>query len=356
MGNNVTPEYIRGFILPLDVGVDNIWQSETTISQQNPSAGDPIPQQSSKMRLLATGNQSDSGDLSIVTRKAGSAGFGSRFTFKENTTSTTVEYGRDAMNAISGFEYKLIGNTITSTSYRNPTSLVTSSDTLLVAYQQITGAGNVLKVLRIDKDGNESTSSSLYSIPTFLSTNQFMHPCMCELEDGSIILVHILEDADEANVRILRSEDDGSTWDVVSREGWNETLPVGVTAGAGVDTYEVIRMRLESITGSVVLLVETEYNDTGTTKRNQLFQYVSIDGAATFTLLSTTSNLESNSFRKINLERGWEDMSFHTYPPRVEWNTWNCPTHFPTSIFFGKPAPLFHCQQFPTLPRVPMII
>jgi hypothetical protein len=76
---------------------------------------------------------------------------------------------------------------------------------------------------------------------------------------------------------------------------------VGVTAGAGVDTYEVIRMRLESITGSVVLLVETEYNDTGTTKRNQLFQYVSIDGAATFTLLSTTDNLESNSFRKINL-------------------------------------------------------
>ena len=88
---------------------------------------------------------------------------------------------------------------------------------------------------------------------------------------------------------------------MVSREGWNETIPVGVTAGAGVDTYEVIRMRLESITGSVVLLVETEYNDTGTTKRNQLFQYVSIDGAATFTLLSTTDNLESNSFRKINL-------------------------------------------------------
>jgi hypothetical protein len=205
------------------------------------------------------------------------------------------------MNAISGFEYKLIGNTITNTSYRNPTSLVTSSDTLLVAYQQITTGSNLLKVLRIDKDGNESTVTNLYSIPAFLSTNQFMHPCMCELEDGSIILVHILEDDGEANVRVLRSEDDGSSWDVVSREGWNETIPVGVTAGAGVDTYEVIRMRLESITGSVVLLVETEYNDTGTTKRNQLFQYVSIDGAATFTLLSTTANLESNSFRKINL-------------------------------------------------------
>ena len=150
MGNNVTPEYIRGFILPLDVGVDNIWESETTISQQNPSAGDPVPQQSSKMRLLATGIQDDDGDLSIVTRKAGSAGYGSRFTFKDNTISTTEEYGRDAMNAISGFKYQLIGNSISGTSYRNPTSLVTSSDTLLVAYQYITTTGNLLRVLRID--------------------------------------------------------------------------------------------------------------------------------------------------------------------------------------------------------------
>ena len=301
MGNNVTPEYIRGFIIPMDVGVDNIWQSETTITQQNPTAGDPIPQQSSKMRLLATGNQSDSGDLSIFTRKAGSAGFGSRFTFKENTTSTTVEYGRDAMNSISGFEWKLFGNTATGISYRTPISLVTSSNTLLVAYQHITSSSNTLKVLRIDKDGNETTSSSLYSIPAFATTTQYMHPVLCQLEDGAIMLAHILENDDEANLRILRSEDDGQTFDVVSREGWNETLPVGTTSGAGVDTFEIIRIRMESITGSTVLLVETESNNTSTTKRNQLIQYVSIDGAATFTKLSTTANMESESYRKINL-------------------------------------------------------
>ena len=299
MGNNVTPEYIRGFIIPLDVGVDNIWQSETTITQQNPNAGDPIPQQSSKMRLLATGNQSDSGDLSIVTRKAGSAGFGSRFTFKENTTSTVVEYGRDAMNSISGFEWKKFGSTITA--YRHSTALVTSSNTLLVAYQKITSTTQTLEVLRIDKDGNETTSSSLYSLPAFATATQFFHPVMCELEDGGIMLVHLLENDDEANVQILRSEDDGQTFEVVSREGWNETLPVGTTTGAGVDTFEIIRMRMESITGSAVLLVETESNNTSTTKRNQLIQYVSIDGAATFTKLSTTANMESESYRKINL-------------------------------------------------------
>ena len=107
MGNNVTPDFLRGFIIPMELGSANIWQSETTITQQNPSAGDPVPQQTSKMRVLSNGVQSDTGNLSIVTRKAGSAGFGSRFTFKENVSSTTVEYGRDSYNAISGFEYKL---------------------------------------------------------------------------------------------------------------------------------------------------------------------------------------------------------------------------------------------------------
>ena len=75
MGNNVTPDFLRGFIIPMNLGTDNIWQSETTISQQNPTAGDPIPQQTSKMRVLSNGLQSDSGNLSIVTRKAGSAGY-----------------------------------------------------------------------------------------------------------------------------------------------------------------------------------------------------------------------------------------------------------------------------------------
>ena len=134
MGNNVTPNYIRGFILPLDVGKDNIWYDETTITQQNPTAGDPVPEQSSKMRLLATGNQSDNGDISIVTRKGGSSGFGSRFTFKENTTSTTIEYGRDALISISGFEYKLIGSTLTN--YRYPFAFVTNNNSVLIAYQQ----------------------------------------------------------------------------------------------------------------------------------------------------------------------------------------------------------------------------
>ncbi len=298
MGSDKTPEYIRGFIVPLDISIDNIWQSETSISQQGPKAGDPIPQQASKMRLLSSGNQSDSGDLSIVTRKAGSAGFGSRFTFKENNTSTSIEYGREPSTSISGFQYKIIGSL--TNNYRLPTAFVTSENTLLVAYEHITATTTTLKVLRIQKDGTESTTTE-FTILTGLTITQRLHPMICQLEDGSIILAHVLENDGQANIRIMRSLDDGASFDVVSREAWENALPVGTATGAGIDTYNIIRMRMASITGSTVLLVETEYNDTTITKRNQLIQYVSIDGAANFIRLSTDDNLESNSFRKINL-------------------------------------------------------
>jgi hypothetical protein len=298
MGNNVTPDFLRGFIIPMELGSANIWQSETTITQQNPSAGDPVPQQTSKMRVLSNGVQSDTGNLSIVTRKAGSAGFGSRFTFKENVSSTTVEYGRDSYNAISGFEYKLTGSL--TTNYRLPTALVTKANTLIIAYEEITALTTELKVLRIDKDGTESTTTE-YTVLTALTTTQRLHPTITELEDGAIMLGHLLEDDGKANFRVLRSEDDGVSFDLVSREGWNEALAVGTATGAGVATFDIIRMRMASVSGSTVLLVETESNNTSVTKRNQVFQYVSIDGCGTFTKISTASNLTSNSYRKINL-------------------------------------------------------
>ena len=295
---DVTPQFLRGFILPLDLTVENIWQTQSSFTQQNPTAGDPNPLQSSKMRLLAKGNQSTTGDITIVSRKAGSAGFGSRFTFKDNVTSTTAEYGRDSYNAISGFQYQDI-STALSNNYFIQDSLVTSSNTLLIAiFHDFTS--DTVFVRRLPKTGS-STTSTVYTFPAFASRTQQIISCMCELEDGSILLAHLLEDDGKANVRIYRSQDDGVSWTNVSRQGWELSISVGNTSGSGVATHDVQRMRMESISGSIVLLVETEYNDTSTTKRNQLFQYVSIDSGGTFSLLSTTTNLESNSFRMIDL-------------------------------------------------------
>lgn len=301
MATNKTPEFIRGFILPIDLTVENIWQSETSITQQNPSAGDPQPQQSSKMKLLATGEQSTNGDITIVSRKAGSAGYGSRFTFRDNQISTSVEYGRDAYNAISGFDWAEISTSI-SNNYFVQDSLVTSSNTLLISIYHDTSSTDIVYVKRYPQSGSSPTDVTIYTYPTFATKTQDIISTLCQLEDGSVLLAHLLEDDGEANIRIYRSEDDGVSWNVVSRQGWEETISVSNTSGAGNQSSKIIKMRMRSISGSILLLVETEYNNTSATKRNRLFQYVSIDGGGTFTLLSTVDNLDSNSFRMIDLK------------------------------------------------------
>ena len=299
MGTNKTPDFLRGFILPIDLGMDNIWQSESNFTQQGVSAGDPQPQQSTKMRVLSKGSQSTTGDITIVTRKAGSAGNTSRFTFKDNKTSTTVEYGRDAYNAISGFQYKLF-TTIVSNSYFVQDTIVTSSNTILACYFH-DSTNDTVEVLKIIQDGTETTST-IYTYPSFATRTQRIVSSLCELEDGSILLCHLLEDNGKANIRIYRSEDDGQNWDVVSRYGFDVPFSVGNTSGAGTNTFKIERIRMRSISGTVLLFVETESNNTSLTKRNQLFQYVSIDNGGSFQLLTTTANAQANSFRKIDLK------------------------------------------------------
>ena len=298
---NTTPQYIRGFILPMNVGMDNIWEAQSTFTQQGAAAGDPIPQQSSKMRLLATGGQSSSGDITIKSRSAGVAGYGSRFTFTDNTYSTTDEFGRDSFNAISGFDFiKRSGAVGLVDQYYNPTAIVTKEDTLLIAYQKTTTSStDVAMVTRITRDGTSSDISIHTSIGS--ATTQNLHSVITEMMDGSLVYAHILESDGTANLRVYRSTDDGSTWSTISREAFADTIAVGTTSGVGTQTYDIQRLRMESHNGTILLLVETEYNNTSATKRNVLFQYVSIDGGGTFSKITTDDNAESNSFRNIQL-------------------------------------------------------
>ena len=172
---DVTPNFIRGFMVPLSLGPENIWGSQSSFTQQGSQAGDPRPQSSSKMRLLATGEQSNNGDISIVTRRAGSAGFGSRFTFKDNTTSTSIEYGKDAYNGITGFEFRKLSGTLLD-SYFVPTAFVTDRDTLLVSHHTTETSGvERVSIIRIDKEGIE-TNQNVYTILTGFTTTQKLHP------------------------------------------------------------------------------------------------------------------------------------------------------------------------------------
>ena len=99
---DTTPEFLRGFLVPIGLGPNNVWTAQSTNTIAEERTGDPVAQQNNPMQLIAKGRQSGSSDLTITTQKSGFAGDKAGFIFTDNQTSTT--YGRDPQNSLSRFQ------------------------------------------------------------------------------------------------------------------------------------------------------------------------------------------------------------------------------------------------------------
>lgn len=299
---DTTPNYLRGFIVPMDIGASNIWTAQSSFTQQGNRTGDVQPQQSSKMRVIATGTQSTGGDITIKTRGAGSTN-SARYTFTQNNDSASIEYGRDAFNGISGFDmiYQSASGAL-GNHYHNPTTHIDSSDNLYISYHKLNTL-NVRKAgyTKIQTNGTKS-ESIIYTELSGITQTQYFHPNMISLEDDSLMYFHLIENDGEANIRAHRSEDGGSTWVNVSRETLKESIPVGTATGAGTATFNIQRIRIAQTGGTILMLIEANSNNTSTTKRNQLFQYISIDSGCSFERITTDAQLDDNSFHSVDLK------------------------------------------------------
>mgnify|MGYP003148915996 CR=1 FL=1 len=235
-----------------------------------------------------------------MTRGAGSSDVG-RFTFTQNNDSTTIEYGRDSFNTISGFDMLYQASSI-SDQYFFPTAHVDSADSIYISYHLVDNPAGTNKAAytKITSDGTQS-NTTVFSTPTFATVTQKYHPNMVTLPDDSLVFFHVIEDGGEANIRAHRSENNGSTWNTISRECLKTPIPVGTTTGAGINTYHIQRIRIAQSGGVVLMLIETVINNTSITKRNQLFQYVSIDNGCNFERITTDAQLADESFHSIAL-------------------------------------------------------
>ena len=55
MATDTTPDFLRGFLVPLDLGKENIWTAESTNTEAEERAVDPNPHQSNPMQYKAKG-------------------------------------------------------------------------------------------------------------------------------------------------------------------------------------------------------------------------------------------------------------------------------------------------------------
>ncbi len=298
---NTTPEYIRGFLIPLDVDTDNIWTAQSTFTTYDNFAGDPTPQQTNPMRLYATGRQTASSDLTITTRRAGYAGFGAGFTYTDNADAGTI-YGRDPQNQISYWSY-VKSSFSASIKYLNPTGLDAGDGDILIAY----GLSNTVMpkygvfIVKQTQDGTQTTNE-IYSQTT--ANSQDFYPVMCTLQNGEYLLAHLTHDEDDeaATLRTYTSTD-GETWTTRSRAALENRINTGTATGTAsiYNTHNIQRVRIAQTNGVILLMIETTWNNTSATKRNRLLQYASSDNGATFSLVTTESEIDDNSFHSIQL-------------------------------------------------------
>ena len=296
MATNTTPEFLRGFLIPLSLDDTNIWNAQSTFTQADSFAGDPTPKQNSPMRLYAKGQQESDSTITIKTKHAGYAGFGAGFTVIDNQTSK--EYGFDPQNAISEWMNIKFSSSV-STSYLHPDVMNSDDGDILIVYEDKNSLAYNVRVIKQNQDGTQ-TDTLVYTQPAL--SGEHYHPCLCTLPDGSFLLAFLIGEATSANLRTYSSED-GTTWTLRSSTAISDKISVGSSTGSGsaFQNYNVQRMRIAQASGVVLLMIETNWNDTSATKRNRLLQYASADLGGTFSLVTTEAAVDDHSFKSINL-------------------------------------------------------
>jgi hypothetical protein len=295
--SNVTPTYMRGFLVPLDLGSDNVWKAQSTYSTADERAGDPVPAQNSPMQLVAKGQQSGNSNLTIETKSPGFAGYGAGFVFTDNQSSTT--FGRDPQNALSRFQ-NLRFSSSALTIYKHPSALDMGDGDLLVSYQKKLSPYRTLEVDIWDV-GDTVSNTTIYAEDSSTSGYDLLSD-MCILPDGSYLICFLSGDSESVNIKTYVSTD-GSTWTKRADKAVQDEILVGTTTGSGAsfENHDLKRLRIAQSNGVVLLLLESVWNNTSATKRNRLLQYASTDLGGTFRKITTDTEIEDHSFHSIDL-------------------------------------------------------
>ncbi len=295
----LTKDYLRGFLIPHNftlndvVDIAGIPVNFTTASA---FADVPLPQRSSSLFVGATGGTTISNDLQIVTSKAGSAS-SAEYTVRDNADSTSVYYGYNQESLISGW-INIRPRSATNYYYRH--DVISDGDAgYIVAYERIVGGSTraVLATL-VDGQGNvsESTIAGTLTMGAGPSFGSRGNPCLVHLSDDSFLcIITVVDDSDNANVNVYRSIDGGANFSVISKLALDETLDV--SSG----NYTIKRASAAALHGQILLVFSADSASASFTKKNQLLQYASVDGGGTFKRVTTSTEIDTNSFKSVQV-------------------------------------------------------
>lgn len=298
----VEKSILRGLILPHERM--EWWDAESgeydaggtrlaSLPSGGPLPGIPTPTSttSTGMVLQASGTQSARGALDVLCQRGGFPDR-DRASFLWKNNADTEYYGWDAPNVLVAHQ------PISWTSSAAAASLfphaVTLADGTVVVAVQLVGAGAQTTIQAWVRSPSAGTwaSHTIYLNP--LQT-QSAHPCLVLLPSGRLLCFFWYNDeaADYANVRMLYSDDSGTTWSLGQLAVLADSVPTATATGAGSLNYSTGRLRAAYSNGQVLLLANVLSMDvTGAShlKRDALWQFASLDLGATFTLVVKTES------------------------------------------------------------------
>ena len=289
--SNITPDYIRGFIVPFRLTADHWWSDESTMTQNGELAGIPVSNNNSPLVITSSGPQSRS--IEIETKRAGHIQDGAGFVWRYD--GDALFYGQEPPNKM--MDIKTIQTPLINESYVVRSTIRLSSGTILASVEYTTATTNRTKVYRIDVDGVVS-NVQLDNVDSSTLMSNKRYPSLVELPNGDINLgVWIIDDKKEvANIKIFQSLDDGQSWDVVSSKALPTDVDVSGTFGSGANGVELQPIVMASNAHQVLLLAAYNTHNTSLTYGARVAQYASTNGGLTFKYVDALEDTDATQF------------------------------------------------------------
>ena len=145
---NVTPNNIRGFLVPFKLTADNFLASSSIMTQNGSLSGIPVSQNDSPLVLTSQGTQHEK--IEIKSNRAGHVQDGAGFVWRYD--GDPLFYGHETPSKIMNISTIQIG--ASSITYTPRHSLRLMSGSVLITVEYETSVSNTVKIYRVDVDGN----------------------------------------------------------------------------------------------------------------------------------------------------------------------------------------------------------
>jgi len=272
-------------LVPWRLDAGDIVAASSTYTQDDPQPGVPSPTGSVSLYPIAEGD-SDGTSYTLTTRQGGSvAPGGAGFTWRKTTDSAGQDRGWDAPNCLSAHSF--IDHHSAPAVARTPDACELPNGNILVVASKATVSNHNIQgyILSSGDTVTEVDITGTIGNPTTRIEDSY-HPTPCVMEDGAVIMAHVVEDTDteQAQVNLYRSTDNAVTWSLVSEHVLPEAIDIdNSTSGTG---YTIRRMRMRHVGGRTLLLLWVQVNNSSATSyADGYFQFGSDSEGTQFSLV-----------------------------------------------------------------------